>query len=326
MAKKPPQEPLGCTIAIIIVVGLAYSLPYLFTLSVYAFPLFLGFLLLFARWSGPPAPEHIDEAQIGAALRDLEITRKSLLDEISGLRDRGVREGVRYLKVEDRFEMRSRRGQELNQALANATAALADVVTQIEVAQHPQHRTDHAWRLSMLSWRRGRAYRLAFIAALLSFASSTVFLEIYVYEGLSSDLLVWNPLPNLIGRSVEVATVFGWVLGLATFSALRRSNRLADERENGALERHADVLEDTIGPQSGDGGESNEEIDDPYLILNVSPQATIAEIKAAYRLAIVKCHPDTVADRSNSIREAAEAEAQRVNAAYDAIRNEQGFN
>lgn len=326
MAKKPPQEPLGCTIAAIVVVGLAYSLPYLFTLSVYAFPPFLGFLLFFARWSGPPAPEHIDEAQIDAALCDLEIARKSLLDEISGLRDRGVREGVRYLKVEDRFEMRSRRGQELNQALANATAALADVVTLIEVAQHPQHRTDHAWRLSMRSWRRGRAYRLAFIAALLTFASSAVFLEIYVYEGLSSDLLVWNPLPNFIGRSVEMATVFGWVLGLATFSALRRSNRLADERENGALERHADVLEDTIGPKSGDGGENNEEIDDPYLILNVSPQATIPEIKAAYRLAIVKCHPDTVADRSKSIREAAEAEAQRVNAAYDAIRNEQGFN
>lgn len=326
MAKKPPQEPLGCTIAILVVLGLAYSLPYLFTFTVYSFPLFLGFLLVFARWRRRPTAELIDESQMSAALLDLETTKRSLLDEIADLRQRGAREGVRYLKLDDRFEMRSRRGQELNEALANARSALADVVARIEMAQRPQHRTDHAWRLSMRSWRRGRAYRLAFIAALLSFAASAALLELYVYQGIRGDLLVWNPFPNLIGRHVEVATVLGWVLGLATLSALRHSNRLADESENDALDRHADVLEDTIRPQSVDGGESNEEIDDPYLILNVSPQATIPEIKAAYRLAIVKCHPDTVADRSKSIREAAEAEAQRVNAAYDAIRNEQGFN
>ncbi|WP_128928758.1 J domain-containing protein [Bradyrhizobium guangxiense] len=324
MAKKPPQEPLGCTIATLVIIGLAYSLPYLFTFTVYAFPLFLIFLLVFASWTRRPEPELIDESQISAALHDLETTKRSLLDEIAGLRDQGAREGVRYLTVEDRFEMRSRRGQDLNEALANARSALADVVTRIEMAQHPQHRRDHAWRLSMRSWRRGRAYRLAFIAALFSFAASAALLKAYIYEG--ADLLVWNAFPNLIGRHVEVATVFGWVLGLATFLAIRRSNRLAAERENGASERHADVL-DYIGPQSGDGGyQGNIEIDDPYLILNVSPQATIPEIKAAYRLAIVKCHPDTVADRSKSIREAAEAEAQRVNAAYDAIRNEQGFN
>jgi curved DNA-binding protein CbpA len=60
--------------------------------------------------------------------------------------------------------------------------------------------------------------------------------------------------------------------------------------------------------------------------LNVSQQASIPEIKAAYRLAIVKCHPDTVADRSKSIRDAAAAEAQLVNAAYGAIRQQRGFN
>ncbi|MBW7964146.1 DnaJ family molecular chaperone [Bradyrhizobium sp. BR 10261] len=324
MAKKPPQEPFGCTIAIALLLGVAYALPYLFTFAVYAFPLFVAFLLVFSNWRSRPTPEFIDESQVGAALHDLEMARRSLLEDIADLRARGTREGVRYLKLEDRFEMRSRRGQELNEALANARSALANVVTRIEVAQHPQHRRDHAWRLSMRSWRRGRAFRLAFIAALFSFAASAALLKAYVYEG--ADLLVWNALPNLIGRHVEVATVFGWVLGLATFLAIRRSNRLAAEREDGSSERHADVLDD-IGPQSGDGGhQSYKEIDDPYLILNVSPQATIPEIKAAYRLAIVKCHPDTVADRSKSIREAAEAEAQRVNAAYDSIRNEQGFN
>ncbi|WP_109141943.1 J domain-containing protein [Bradyrhizobium sp. SUTN9-2] len=326
MAKKPPQEPLGCTIAIFVMLGLAYSLPYLFTFTVYSFPLFLGFLLVFARWRKRPTSDLIDESQMSAALLDLETTKRSLLDEIADLRQRGAREGVRYLKLEDRFEMRSRRGQELNEALANARSALADVVTRLEMAQHPQHRGDHAWRLSMRSWRRGRAYRLAFIAALLSFGASAALLKAYVYEGIGADLLVWNAFPNLISRHVEVATVLGWVVGLATLSAIRRSSRLADERENGAAELYPDVLDDSVGSESSGGDQSDKESDDPYLILNVSPQATIPEIKAAYRLAIVKCHPDTVADRSKSIREAAEAEAQRVNAAYDVIRNEQGFN
>lgn len=323
MVKKPPQAPLGCTLAMMVMVGLAYSLPYLFTLSVYAFPLFLGFLLLFARWRGPPAPEHIDESQIATALHDLETTKRSLLGEIAALKTSGFKAGIRYLKGEDRFEMRSRRGQELNQALTNARSSLADVVARIEKAQYPQCRSEHARRLSMRDWRSGRAYRLALIAAFLSFAASATILEVYVYQGISSDLLVCNSFPGFIGRNIEVATIFGWALGLATLSVVRRSNRVIDERENGTLEHYADDLN---GSESDDHDESDQEVDDPYLILNVSPQATKSEIKAAYRLAIVKCHPDTVADRSKLIREAAEAEAQRVNAAYDAIRNEHGFN
>lgn len=326
MAKKPPQEPLGCTIAILVILGLAYSLPYLFTFTVYAFPLFLGFLLMFARWGRPPAAEFIDEAQISAALHDLEGTRRTLLDEIAGLEDRGDREGVRFLKVEDRFEMRSRRGQELNEALANAKSALADVSARLQMAQDPQHRRDHAWWLSMRAWRRGRAYSLAFIAALFGFAASAAFLQMYANSHLGSDLLVWNAFPRFIRRNIEIATVFGWVLGFATLFALRRGNRIADQRESATPELYAAEVDEAIESDSSYHDVSNNAVDDPYEVLNVSPEATMAEIKAAYRLAIVKCHPDTVADRSKSIREAAEAEAQRVNAAYDAIRNEQGFN
>jgi hypothetical protein len=253
--------------------GPSYSLPYLFTLSVYAFPLFLGFLLLFARWRGPPAPEHIDESQIATALHDLETTKRSLLGEIAALKTSGFKAGIRYLKGEDRFEMRSRRGQELNQALTNARSSLADVVARIEKAQHPQCRSEHAWRLSMRDWRSGRAYRLALIAAFLSFAASATILEVYVYQGISSDLLVWNSFPGFIGRNIEVATIFGWALGLATLSVVRRSNRVIDERENGTLEHYADDLN---GSESDDHDESDQEVDDPYLILNVSPQATIS--------------------------------------------------
>ncbi|MCK1337685.1 J domain-containing protein [Bradyrhizobium sp. 38] len=90
------------------------------------------------------------------------------------------------------------------------------------------------------------------------------------------------------------------------------------------LKFYAGDADEAIDQCSSDHDQAENAVDDPYAILNVSPEATMAEIKAAYRLAIVKCHPDTVADRSITIREAAEAEAQRLNVAYDTIRNEKG--
>jgi curved DNA-binding protein CbpA len=74
-----------------------------------------------------------------------------------------------------------------------------------------------------------------------------------------------------------------------------------------------------------DPEEDSSAVGNPYEVLNISRQASTADIKDAYRRAMKRCHPDTVADRSQSIRDAAEAEAQRLNAAYDLVRNERGF-
>jgi hypothetical protein len=49
------------------------------------------------------------------------------------------------------------------------------------------------------------------------------------------------------------------------------------------------------------------------------------EITAAHRIAIRKCHPDTVADRSEVIRRAAATEAEQINVAYDRARAARGF-
>jgi hypothetical protein len=327
MARKPPPPSWGCLLGMAVLLGLAFALPYLFVISVYAFPFFLGFLLLFSRWSGPPALEHVGEAQIAAAMHDLETTKIALRDEITEIKNSGAREGVRYLKGEDRFEIRSGRGQELSQALLHARSSLADVIAQIEIAQHPESRKDHAWQLAMSSWRKGRAFRWAFLAALGGFLVSAALLEAFVYQDRQVDFLVWNAFRQFLGPHVEVGSVVGWALGLATLAIARRRYRRAEELASGNSE--IDDFDDILESQSDDHTDMGLECapsEDPYLILNVSQQASVPEIKAAYRLAIVKCHPDTVADRSKSIRNAAEAEAQRVNAAYDSIRGELGFN
>lgn len=57
-------------------------------------------------------------------------------------------------------------------------------------------------------------------------------------------------------------------------------------------------------------------MDDPYKILGVSPDASDEEIKRAYRQLAKKYHPDL-----NPGDEAAAAQMQKINAAYEQIQN-----
>lgn len=56
---------------------------------------------------------------------------------------------------------------------------------------------------------------------------------------------------------------------------------------------------------------------DPYEVLGVSPQATDAEVKAAYREMARKYHPDNYTD--NPLSELAQEKMQEINEAYDTI-------
>lgn len=59
---------------------------------------------------------------------------------------------------------------------------------------------------------------------------------------------------------------------------------------------------------------------DPYVVLGVSKDATVTEIRAAHRKRVLKCHPDKVQDESQRI--AAQDEFQRVQQAYETLSDE----
>jgi DnaJ-class molecular chaperone len=64
-------------------------------------------------------------------------------------------------------------------------------------------------------------------------------------------------------------------------------------------------------------GTSNvDEEGDRIAILGVSAQATISEVKNAYKVLIRQNHPDRVQDMSLALRTLAEAETKKINAAY----------
>ena len=54
---------------------------------------------------------------------------------------------------------------------------------------------------------------------------------------------------------------------------------------------------------------------DPYKILGVSPTASDAEIKSAYKELVKKYHPDQYQD--NPLADVAEEKMSEINAAYD---------
>ena len=56
---------------------------------------------------------------------------------------------------------------------------------------------------------------------------------------------------------------------------------------------------------------------DPYAVLGISPQATDAEVKAAYHEMARKYHPDNYTD--NPLSDLAQEKMQEINEAYDTI-------
>lgn len=59
---------------------------------------------------------------------------------------------------------------------------------------------------------------------------------------------------------------------------------------------------------------------DPYAVLGVQKDATLAEIKSAHRKLVLKCHPDKVKDESQ--RSKAQEEFQQVQQAYELLSDE----
>lgn len=54
-----------------------------------------------------------------------------------------------------------------------------------------------------------------------------------------------------------------------------------------------------------------------HVLLGVSPSATLAQIKSAYRRRIKECHPDRCAHLSSELRQLAEERAKALNGAYE---------
>jgi DnaJ like chaperone protein len=81
------------------------------------------------------------------------------------------------------------------------------------------------------------------------------------------------------------------------------------------------------GPSSAGGPPPAARLDDAYTALGIDRNASVAEIKRAYRRLIGENHPDKLAARGmpDSMREVAEERAREINVAYDLIKDDRQF-
>lgn len=71
--------------------------------------------------------------------------------------------------------------------------------------------------------------------------------------------------------------------------------------------------------------DASSNLDAAYKVMGVSPSATDAEVKAAYRKQALQNHPDRVASLGEDIRKAAEKKFQEINAAKETIWKARGL-
>jgi len=78
----------------------------------------------------------------------------------------------------------------------------------------------------------------------------------------------------------------------------------------------------TGGPSAAGGVPSKDRLADAYAALGVTPAASAAEVKRAYRKLISQNHPDKLAARGlpESMRAVAEERSRELNSAYDVIK------
>jgi DnaJ like chaperone protein len=81
------------------------------------------------------------------------------------------------------------------------------------------------------------------------------------------------------------------------------------------------------GPSARDATPSADRLADAYAALGISPDASPAEIKRAYRKLISQNHPDKLAARGlpESMRAVAEERSREINAAYDLVKSARGM-
>jgi hypothetical protein len=132
----------------------------------------------------------------------------------------------------------------------------------------------------------------------------------------------WYPFDAEIFHANAIATGCACITAPAFYFIRRAALRRAYSFEFSfftqfARNRPAQEPEHPGGDSASGMGTSNiNEEGDWIAILGVSAQATIGEVKNAYKVLVRRNHPDRVQDMSLALRTLAGAETKKINAAY----------
>ena len=137
----------------------------------------------------------------------------------------------------------------------------------------------------------------------------------------------WYPFDERIFQANAIAAAYAGMAGTLFYVVRRALLRRAYSLEFSFFRQFAKIASAQTGdhpeyensadePANGTGASGIADDGDWIAVLGVSAQATINEVKNAYKILIKKNHPDRVQDMSPAFRTLAEAEKRKINAAY----------
>jgi DnaJ domain len=222
-------------------------------------------------------------------------------------------------------------------------AATANADEMDDLHAHAQHLQATIRRLTRLPlerlnyWVHVRSSRFACGAAVAAHVAALALLLalFHVFEQpvwaqqlvASTNRGAWYPFDERIFQANAVATGYACIAAALFYFVRRALLRRACSLEfsffrqfakNGPVQAGDQPEPEQPGDEPANGTEAGSVDDDGnwIAVLGVSAQATINEVKHAYKILIKKNHPDRVQDMSPAFRTLAEAETRKINAAY----------
>lgn len=327
---------IGVGLAVLAVIALV---PFAFALLVYGLPLLIVWMIV----PGPATEEPVLvlDTSVYPLLAQLRARQRRAESQFTRIRDGD--HGVRWSDNLDRFEERSRKGQELNEQLRHWGAEFETASQLLKDAEAPNEHASNEWANAVRKWYHHagieKAKQSTWKNAISAFLCAWIVGEVIGMgspDFMSWFRFAWNPAPEFLHPALSWGAIAGWT---TTFFSLRSPSI---EFENSARRKIGEFIEAKRSREAAEDGQyCSEEPDDEearssrtdddfnaipwHQTLNVDPKSQPDTIKAAYKKAAMECHPDRVAHMSERIRAAAEEEMRRVNEAFEQARVARGF-
>ena len=112
-----------------------------------------------------------------------------------------------------------------------------------------------------------------------------------------------------------------WALGVSDVQLAAITAMRGYGPQQGPWQQH-----ESRGPGGGQRSAPSHPQADPYTVLGIERGAEPRDIKRAYRKLMSQHHPDKLGDVPEELKRRAETQAREINAAYERIKSERGFN
>lgn len=329
-----------------VVLAIIFIVPYALAALLYTFPLLIIWLLLPVQVG--VEPRLVIDASRHPQLAELRAQKRHADDQYAHIRYADW--GVRWSDNLERFEERSIRGQKLNDELEHWKAESRRIDAEVSDLDWPHTSAFLGWSKELRAWHQQHALNAAKLAgwkqALLVFVAVWIAAELV---GLAYPNFIrvfafaWNPAPNLFHPGIALGATAGWATGIYRiyhppklfddrasaqineYLNARRIRKEAEDRQTTYSSRK-DSKKEKRDDRKEDRQEKAEKPDSAwYTVLNVDPQSTIDDIKAAYKRAAMACHPDKVAHMNAHIQQVAKEEMQKLNRAFQQAQTARGF-